>query len=201
MRDFGKTEWINLAAETDMSWQEVVESCFRRYTEKTPGTNIEKKKVALTWHYRRADPELGVFQAEKCQKELEETVATRYDVEVMAGKANIEVRPRFVNKGEIVKKLMALHDDHNPPEFVLCLGDDRTDEDMFRSLLEVQEQWHKSDKPKLSPNGSYGIFPVAVGPASKETVATAHLSDPSQVLETLGLLTGHVSLEDTAGCS
>lgn len=201
MRDFGKTEWINLAAETDMSWQEVVENCFRRYTEKTPGTSIEKKKVALTWHYRRADPELGRFQAEKCQKELEDTVATRYDVEVMAGKANIEVRPRFVNKGEIVKKLMALHDDHSPPEFVLCLGDDRTDEDMFRSLLDVQEHWHRSEKPKLSPNGSYGIFPVAVGPASKETVATAHLSDPSQVLETLGLLTGHVSLEDTAGCS
>lgn len=202
MRHFGATEWINLAAETDMSWQEVVEECFRRYTEKTPGSHIERKKVALTWHYRRADPELGRFQAEKCQKELEDTVATRYDVEVMAGKANIEVRPRFLNKGEIVKRLMALHGDNkDAPEFVLCLGDDRTDEDMFRSLLDVQERWHKSDKPKNAVSGTYGIFPVAVGPASKQTVATAHLSDPAQVLETLGLLTGDVSLADTAGCS
>lgn len=199
MRDIGASEWVNLAAETDMSWQNVVEECFRRYTDKTPGSSIEKKKVALTWHYRRADPELGQFQAEKCQQELEEKVATRYDVEVMAGKANIEVRPKFVNKGEIVKKLMALH--HQTPEFVLCLGDDRTDEDMFRSLLDVQERWQKAEKPKHLPNGAYGIFPVAVGPASKETVANAHLSDPALVLETLGLLTGHVLLEDTVGRS
>ena len=39
-------------------------------------------------------------------KELNDTVAKEYDVEVMAGKANIEVRPKFVNKGEIVKRLV-----------------------------------------------------------------------------------------------
>jgi trehalose 6-phosphate synthase/phosphatase len=48
----------------------------------------------------------------------------------MTGKANLEVRPRFVNKGEIAKRLVLDYGDQpgEPPEFVLCLGDDFTDE-------------------------------------------------------------------------
>jgi trehalose 6-phosphate synthase/phosphatase len=48
----------------------------------------------------------------------------------MTGKANLEVRPRFVNKGEIAKRLILEYGDE-PPEFVLCLGDDFTDEGML----------------------------------------------------------------------
>lgn len=94
------------------------------------GSFIERKKIALTWHYRRADPEYGAFQARECQKQLERTVAKKYDVEVMTGKANLEVRPRFVNKGEIAKRLINDYGDGpgDAPEFVLCLGDDFTDE-------------------------------------------------------------------------
>lgn len=54
-------------------------------------------------------------------------MAKKYDVEVMTGKANLEVRPRFVNKGEIAKRLVEAYGDE-PPQFVLCLGDDFTDE-------------------------------------------------------------------------
>lgn len=215
MKDVGSNEWYNLAATFDMSWQKVVEQVFTEYTEKTPGSNIERKKVALTWHYRRSDPELGSFQAEKCLKQLEETVGKDYDVEVMAGKANIEVRPKFVNKGEIVKRLVLnvhgakqkptavkLDPDATPPEklpdFMLCLGDDVTDEDMFNSLIDIEKQWHLKDMPK-NTSGSYGVYPVLVGAAAKQTAATAHLNNPSQVIETLGLLSGHVSLFESAG--
>jgi trehalose 6-phosphate synthase/phosphatase len=51
----------------------------------------------------------------------------------MTGKANLEVRPRFVNKGEIAKRLVLEYGDQ-PPEFVLCLGDDFTDEGMCHLL-------------------------------------------------------------------
>ncbi|KAK6875691.1 Trehalose-phosphatase, partial [Candida tropicalis] len=215
MKDLGSKTWVNLAESFDMSWQEKVDDVFKDYTEKTPGSNIERKKVALTWHYRRADPELGAFQAEKCLKQLNDTVAKEYDVEVMAGKANIEVRPKFVNKGEIVKRLV-LHphgtkqdqtatgaSDENVsvdelPDFILCLGDDLTDEDMFNSLITIEKQWQGKDVP-TNQYGTHGVYPVAVGPASKKTVATAHLNEPAQVLETLGLLAGQVSIFESAG--
>jgi trehalose 6-phosphate synthase/phosphatase len=215
MRDIGSREWVNLSASFGMEWQKIVEEVFQKYTEKTPGSNIERKKVALTWHYRRSDPELGLYQAERCLQELKDTVGKDYGVEVMSGKANIEVRPKFVNKGEIVKRLVlnphGAKQDPRPvtkhrndvpieqlPDFMLCLGDDMTDEDMFRSLNEIDSEWHLQDLPK-NRYGSYGVYPVAVGPASKKTIATAHLNEPSQVLETLGLLAGQVSLFESAG--
>lgn len=78
-----------------------------------------------------ADPEFGAFQAKECQNHLENAVLSKLPVEILVGKKNLEVRPTMVNKGEIVKRLLAQHPD---VEFVACAGDDKTDEDMFRAL-------------------------------------------------------------------
>lgn len=122
--------WENLTETEDMSWQSKVIDVFRHYTERTTGSVIERKKIAITWHYRRADPDLGKYQAGECKQYLDDTVAREYDIEVMPGKANLEVRPRFVNKGEIAKRLVNEYgiDEGAAPDFVLCLGDDFTDE-------------------------------------------------------------------------
>lgn len=131
----------------------------------------------MTWHYRRADPELGEHNARACQKELEATVGKNYDVEVMTGKANLEVRPTFINKGEIVKRLIASYDHvaGEAPEFLICLGDDFTDEDMFRAL-----------------NGSGleedACYTVTVGASSKMTLAKWHLLEPQDVINSMALL-------------
>jgi len=215
MKDIN-SKWVNLAESFDMSWQEKVEDIYTRYTDKTPGSNIEKKKVALTWHYRRSDPELGEFQAKELVKELEETIATQYEVEVMTGKANVEVRPSFVNKGEIVKRLTLTrhgapqindanvdnlnHKHGELPDFIFCVGDDATDEDMFKKLQSIESDWEKDPNFKRNEQfNNFGFYPVRVGSASQPTAATSHLSDSHQVLETLGLLVGQVSLFESPG--
>ncbi|KAI7970594.1 hypothetical protein EIK77_004620 [Talaromyces pinophilus] len=126
-------DWENLAAQFDMAWQKDVMDVFQYYTERTQGSFIERKRVALTWHYRRADPEYGLFQSKECRKHLENTVMKKYDVEVMAGKANLEVRPTFVNKGFIVTRLLNEYGrgPGEAPEFIFCSGDDFTDEGAF----------------------------------------------------------------------
>lgn len=130
MRRPGSETWDNLASSMDMGWQKEVMDVFSHFTERTQGSWIEKKRVALTWHYRQADPDFGAFQAQECRKELEEKVMKNWDVEVMSGKANLEVRPQFVNKGYIASTLINEYGyaKGGPPEFVLCLGDDQTDE-------------------------------------------------------------------------
>jgi len=97
----------------------------------------------------------------------------------MTGKANLEVRPTFINKGEIAKRLVDSygHDDGEPPEFVLCLGDDFTDEDMFRSL----------NGTKLPTEH---VFTVTVGASSKLTLANWHLLEPADVISSIALLNG-----------
>jgi trehalose 6-phosphate synthase/phosphatase len=125
-------EWENLTSKMDMGWQKEVMDVFGHYTERTQGSWIEKKRVALTWHYRQADPDFGAFQAQECRKALETTITKKWQVEVMAGKSNLEVRPVFVNKGFIATRLINEfgNDVSDGPDFVLCLGDDATDEGM-----------------------------------------------------------------------
>ncbi|KAL6887412.1 family 20 glycosyltransferase [Trichoderma longibrachiatum] len=191
MRDPGSDEWVNLAEKFDMGWQAEVMEVFQRFTDKVPGSFIERKRCALTWHYRLAEPEQGLHMSRECHRELETGIAQRWEVEVMPGKANIEVRPTFINKGEIAKRLVATY--HNPGaaptekdpypgkiEFALCSGDDFTDEDMFRSL-----------------NGACGtiledqhVFTVTVGASTKVTLAKWHLLEPEDVIECVGLLAG-----------
>ena len=73
------------------------------------------------------------------------------DVEVMDGKANLEVRSTDTNKGFVAKKLAHEYAQAEPIEFILCLGDDRTDEDMFRALLLFNgDKTHAKLDPPLS---------------------------------------------------
>lgn len=204
----GSDKWENLAETTDMSWQKEVMDVFEKYTERTqgkplqhpfitlhtnsiPGSFIERKRCALTWHYRRADQELATYMARECQMELEQDVAKRHDVEVMTGKMNLEVRPTFINKGEIVKKLIAAYMTQpaagegtigEVPEFLICLGDDFTDEDMFRAL-------NGSGLPEET------IFAVTVGASTRMTLAKWHLPEAQDVVYSMAGIAGLVPID------
>ncbi|KAI0433166.1 trehalose-phosphatase [Xylaria sp. FL1042] len=195
----GATTWENLAEKLDMSWQAEVIDVFQKYTDRVPGSFIERKRCALTWHYRQADPELGIHASNTAFNELKSTVAKKWDVDVMTGKANLEVRPTFINKGEIVKRLV--HRYSSEParqtseknaaqqdgvsegsrlEFVLCCGDDSTDEDMFHALNGLSGTQLISDH----------VFTVSVGAKTKVTFAKWHVLAPEDVLDRAALLAG-----------
>ncbi|KAF5103425.1 hypothetical protein DV451_001459 [Geotrichum candidum] len=190
--------WQNLTEAVDMSWQPKVKEVFKYYEDRTQGSSTEIKKAALTWHYRRADPDFGAVQARECYAHLLAEIAPLHNVEIMEGKANIEVRPRAFNKGEIVRGIV----ERTRPEFVTCVGDDVTDEDMFNALAAV----FSKSKGTSSINGQLpavggaichdaeetgvpdGLFTIKVGPADKPTNAAWHLSDPETVIDTFALL-------------
>ncbi|MCO5600111.1 hypothetical protein L7F22_054219 [Adiantum nelumboides] len=152
MREPGSKTWINLTKELDMSWMNDIKGVFEYFTERTSGANIEMKKSSITWHYRNADPDYGVFQAKECQAHLDNLVAQQgLAIEVLVGKKNLECRPLAVNKGEIVKRILYHHAD---TELVFCAGDDRTDEDMFRTLCNLSPNFPGSDSPSTLANDS-----------------------------------------------
>jgi trehalose 6-phosphate synthase/phosphatase len=133
--------------------------------------------------------------SKECYQELLDSVARKWDVHVMTGKANIEVRPTFINKGEIAKRLVSTY--HNPDapadhpesgnvEFALCMGDDLTDEDMFRSLNGLSG-------PVLDANH---VFTVTVGVSTKVTLARWHLLEPEDVIECVALLAGSDNMHE-----
>lgn len=59
IKDPSSTTWSDISDGLDFSWKKDVNEIFEYYTERTPGSLIEKKKSCLAWHYRDADPKFG----------------------------------------------------------------------------------------------------------------------------------------------
>ncbi|KAJ3275299.1 threalose-6-phosphate phosphatase [Borealophlyctis nickersoniae] len=95
-------KWINLSEELDFSWKTEVKEIFNYYTERTQGSFVEHKRCSITWHHRMTDPDYGMVQAKECQNYLENAILSKFPIEILLGKKNLEVRPISINKGEIV---------------------------------------------------------------------------------------------------
>lgn len=100
-----------------------------QYESRTSGSSVEEKDYSLVWHYRNVEPGLAYNRVTKLKHELSEVVDNEL-VDVHDGDMIVEVKPKVVSKGRVVEELLRMHD----PDFVLCAGDDYTDEDMFEAL-------------------------------------------------------------------
>lgn len=102
-----------------------------QYAERTPGALVEEKDYALVWHYRMVPTELAHARNASLRHDLSQILVDT-DIEIYNGTKIIEVKPRGIHKGAVAEDLMAVH----KADFILCMGDDYTDEDMFRTLPE-----------------------------------------------------------------
>jgi trehalose 6-phosphate synthase/phosphatase len=151
-------DWRMLKPMT-ADWKERVRPILLLYVDRLPGALLEEKEFSLAWHYRRADPEQASLRA----KELLDDLAgyTRnIDVQVFEGNKVIEIRNSGVNKGTAGQEWLKQYS----LDFILGIGDDWTDEDLFRALPPT-------------------AFSVRVGLAS--TAARYYLSGPAAVRKLL----------------
>jgi len=106
-----------------------IRACMQKYTNRTRGAEIEEKDHTLVWHYTNVEPDIAFKRASELHHELTELLAGE-DIAVHEGRHVIEVMPSSITKGSVVRELLQSH----PSNFILCAGDDTTDEDMFREL-------------------------------------------------------------------
>lgn len=126
IKDNGK--WINREVNTE-GYKRLVLPLMIKYTERTPSAVIEDKSSSLVWHYRNVNPEMAYARKRNLKRDLSE-VLSGSGAGVFSGHKILEVKPESVNKGVIVQEIL----NKNGFDFLLCAGDDYTDEDMFSSL-------------------------------------------------------------------
>ncbi|HYO95094.1 MAG TPA: bifunctional alpha,alpha-trehalose-phosphate synthase (UDP-forming)/trehalose-phosphatase [Polyangiaceae bacterium] len=110
-------------------WRDSLLPILRLYVDQVAGSLLEEKDFSIAWHYRRCDPELGAQRAKELIDEVTQFTAN-LEVQVLEGKKVVEIRNSGVNKGVAAAKLVG----DVQPDFVLAIGDDQTDEDLFRAL-------------------------------------------------------------------
>jgi trehalose 6-phosphate synthase/phosphatase len=122
-------QWSNHALAESTAWKEKIERIMQHYVFRSPDSFIEKKDFSLAWHYRNSDPFLAGRRAKDLYEELVE-YTVQMPLDVLNGHKVIEVRNKGVNKGLSAARIL----DSVSYDFVLCIGDDQTDEDMFKIL-------------------------------------------------------------------
>jgi len=115
--------------ELDGSWKEKIRPVLESYVIKTPGAFVEEKGYSLAWHYRKADQNQAHAQISEMKETLYNMISN-LNVGLLDGNRVIEVKNMGVNKGRAVKRWM----DRRRWDFILAVGDDWTDEDMFAEL-------------------------------------------------------------------
>ncbi|OIV94141.1 hypothetical protein TanjilG_31566 [Lupinus angustifolius] len=165
-------EWEMCGPTTDCSWKQIAEPVMKLYTETTDGSTIEDKETSLVWCYEDADPDFGSCQAKELLDHLESVLANE-PVTVKSGQNVVEVKPQGVSKGLVAKRLLStMQEKGMTPDFVLCVGDDRSDEDMFEAITSCMAS------PSAAPRAE--VFACTVG--RKPSKAKYYLDDTAEIV-------------------
>ena len=215
--------WEQLLPGVDTSWREVAEAIMRVYSTRTNGAFMNKKGSSIVWNYQHADPEFGAMQARELQYHLHGVLAA-FPVVVRVGKGYVEACPKGINKGVMAERMIEIASrsgaaspkNPQPPGgprgmpaaasspglgFVLCVGDDSSDELMFqvRALSPSNRTSrpaslpHPASPPRQALHHRLGAKPehldlwtCTVG--RKPSDAAAYLGDHNDVVELLKML-------------
>jgi alpha,alpha-trehalase len=128
-----------------------------------PGAKIERKRFAITAHYRR----VGRANVPILEQRFDAILSHHPELRKSTGKKVFELRPNIDwDKGKALLYLLeALHTDHSRI-LPVYIGDDVTDEDAFRAISD------------------WGIA-IAVGRGKRPTAAHYMLRNPAEVAEFL----------------
>ncbi len=136
-----KKSWETLEMLSD-EWKEEIRPILEVFVDRTPGSFIEEKDFSLVWHFRKVDPALSIVRVGEL-KDVLLHITANLNVGVLEGNKVIEVKDTGINKGKAAMHLMS----REKWDFIISIGDDWTDEDVY----EVLPEWGYSIKVGFGP--------------------------------------------------
>ena len=124
----GAKKWVSRLGSYDPNWQLIVAPILEKYAASSTGSFVEYKDASLVWHFRKSHP----YYAQKYLVHLKrslKSMSQHLDLSVRQGQMILEIKPKGIHKGMVIPDLMRPEID-----FILAMGDDYTDEDMFEAL-------------------------------------------------------------------
>ena len=122
------TDW-KMTIKPDNKWQESVLPVMLLFQNRMPGSLIEEKDFSLAFHYRRCDPEMAEIKINELRAALATMVESSFLI-VQEGHKVLEIIDSKFNKGNAASLLLS----GKKFPFIFGAGDDRTDENLFKSM-------------------------------------------------------------------
>ncbi|HCX64710.1 MAG TPA: trehalose-phosphatase, partial [Eubacteriaceae bacterium] len=121
-------EW-KITTTLDNSWKEKVMGIMQMYVDRMPGALIEEKEYSLAFHYRQCEPDMVSVKIGEVRSALASAIQS-LSLTIEEGKMVLEIKDGRVDKGVSANTFLQ----HQECDFILGVGDDNTDEDLFLAL-------------------------------------------------------------------
>ncbi len=128
----GKSDQWHLTEAVTSEWKEIVLPILQLYCDRTPGTRVDESEYSLVWNYRKAQPELAAIRLSEL-KDAITSITANHDLSLLERTNVLEIKNSTVSKG---RAAMAWYE-AGAWDFVMAIGDDWTDEDMFTMLRDT----------------------------------------------------------------
>ena len=123
--------WLQMA-NLDLTWKGRVKELLQKLVLAYPGSFIEDKIYSLAWHYRASKTSVDDQVFIEINKKLS-SINVANSFKVLQGNKVLEIKSSNMNKGLATSKLLS----SDSFDFVMAIGDDTTDEDMFDVLQDT----------------------------------------------------------------
>ncbi|MBI2600155.1 bifunctional alpha,alpha-trehalose-phosphate synthase (UDP-forming)/trehalose-phosphatase [Candidatus Daviesbacteria bacterium] len=124
------TDW-KVVNHLSTAWKQEALRLLSLYTDQLAKSFIEEKEYSIAWHYRLSDPLQAAIKSKELMDDLVNFTANR-NLQILHGNKVIEIKSVYINKGIASSRWFSRQDF----DFILAIGDDKTDEDLFSSLPE-----------------------------------------------------------------
>ena len=173
-------KWKCIVDTYDTEWRKSCVNIIEPYTQRCEGSSLEIKESSVVWQYSECDQELGKAFASVITSELQVALKNK-DVKILNGKGFVEVIALGINKGYFVSYIVKEKiRQKRAPDFILCIGDDASDEKMFR-YLKCKSKEIKSFNQKAK------LISITVG--KKPSEAEYYVNNAKDVQELINKLT------------
>ena len=121
-------EWRKIG-RASKDWKTSLLPLLLQYADRLPGSLVEEKEYSIAWHFRAADPDHAKRVSAEVLDNLTHFTANT-DLHILKGNKVFEIRNSSVNKGRAALYCIS----RSKYDFIIAIGDDSTDEDLFQSL-------------------------------------------------------------------
>ena len=167
-----KDKWKCIIDTFETNWRKNCINIFEPYTQRCEGSFLEVKESSVVWQYSECDQELGKAFASVITTELQIALKNK-EVKILNGKGFVEVMALGINKGCFVSYIIKEKiKQKKAPDFILCIGDDASDEKMFSFLKKK-----KNKIIEFNPNAN--LISITVG--KKPSEAQYYVNSPKDV--------------------
>ena len=170
------TTWEELSRESNddnEGLKDEIMGLLNHSVQTVPGSHLEIKETCYVWHYREAEANFAKQQAQALSVSLDQLL-TKTTWTVYPGKKSLEIRRSTINKGFAVEKFLLSQIFQEEEDLLICCGDDKTDEDMYRVMANQNVSIHV---------GTYS------------SSASFRVKTPSDLIEFLSKIISQVSCE------